>query len=66
MCWASREVFDEVDLVGANIPGIAEFKLGLGLGVTRQYVYCITAMNLFGRMLYCVLRVFIEFRQKVK
>lgn len=62
--WASREGFDEVDLVGANIPGIAEFKLGFG--AKRQHVCCITDMSLFGRMLYVARRAFIKCRQRIK
>ncbi len=63
MCWASSEGFTELDLVGANIPGIAAFKLGFG--AEQRRVCTVTGMSALGRSMNGLRRLLMNARQRL-
>lgn len=64
MLWASNGGFSRIDLVGANIPGIATFKMGFG--AERKRVCGVTHMSRVGEIMYRVRRAGIELARTIR
>jgi len=64
MSWASNSGFTKIDLVGANMPGIAEFKMGFG--AERKRVCGATHMSRVGEIMYRVRRAGIELARTIR